>query len=112
MQNHGLRFDGTTFWVTHRRVEYGPFDYEWSKDFCGMELLYCRRKFGEYCSSEEFFADLKVYKLPMSVVRVASVVMGCIVFGVLQGWPEEEWRQYLKRRLSALGYFKFSENIA
>ncbi|MFN0198454.1 MAG: hypothetical protein ACKVT0_17040 [Planctomycetaceae bacterium] len=97
--------------MTHRRVEYGPFDYEWSKDFCGMELLYRQLKFGEYCSSEEFFADLKAHNLPMAVVRVASVVMGCIVFGVLQGWPEAEWQRHLKQRLTDLGYIKFTGSI-
>ena len=34
---HGVRFDGTRFWVVHRRREFGPFDYEWSGDLDGIE---------------------------------------------------------------------------
>jgi hypothetical protein len=33
---HGLRFDGTQFWVVHRRREFGPFDYEWSRELDGI----------------------------------------------------------------------------
>src|SRR5262245_31833571 len=80
---HGLRFADTCFWVTHRRREYGPFDYEWSKDLNGVELTYAGQKFGEYCSDAEIFADLKEFQLPTSVVEVGSIVIGCIVFGLL-----------------------------
>ena len=105
---HGLKFEGTTFWVTHRRRDFGPFDYEWSSDFCGIELLYRGRKFGEYCSSEEIFADLKQFKLPMRTVEVASIVMGCLVYGLLNGRSEAERDQFVISRLRTLGYEKFA----
>ena len=34
----GLRFEGSAFWVRHRHREFGPFDYEWSRDMLGIEL--------------------------------------------------------------------------
>ena len=62
-QTHGIVFQGSRFWVTHRRRRYGPFDYEWSKDFAGIELSFAGDKFGEYCGQEEIFADLKTVSL-------------------------------------------------
>lgn len=106
-RSHGLRFEGTQFWVTHRRREYGPFDYEWSKDFRGVELVYRGGKFGEYCSVEEFFADLRPYHLPRRVVEVASIVMGCLLFGILNGLPEPERHNLLRRRLREFGLQRF-----
>jgi hypothetical protein len=105
---HGLKFSGTRFWVTHRRRDFGPFDYEWNKDFLGIELLYRGEKFGEYCSSEELFADLKPFELPMRVVEVASIAMGCILFGMLSGFGEFEREQLLLGRLRTLGYGQFA----
>ncbi len=87
---HGLRFDETQFFVIHRRKEYGPFDYEWSDDFRGMELTFRGLKFGEVCSIHEFFADLKEFHLPMRVVEVASVVFGCMLMGISQGYSSQE----------------------
>ena len=87
---HGLRFDDTRFWVIHRRREYGPFDYDWSLDLSGMELTYRGQKFGEICSSRELFADLKEFGLPMRVVEVASVVLGCTILAIVQGLPAQE----------------------
>jgi hypothetical protein len=104
-----LRFSGTRFWVTHRRREYGPFDYEWSKDFCGIELVYRGKKFGEYVSAEEIFADLKEFALPTTVVEVSSIVLGCVIYGVLNGLNEAERNQLLIDRLKAAGHEKFSE---
>lgn len=104
----GITFDGTRFWVRHRRREYGPFDYEWSKDFCGIEMMYRGSKFGEYCSSEEFFADLKPYKLPISVAEVSTIAMGCLVYGILNGLNERERRNLLTNRLESLGYGHFA----
>ena len=43
---HAIRFDDTRFWVTHRRREYGPFDYQWSTDLHGLEMTYRGVKFG------------------------------------------------------------------
>ena len=106
--SHGIRFDETQFWVTHRRREYGPFDYDWSKDFCGIELLYAGKKFGEYCSTDEIFADLKEFHLPSTVVEVASIVCGCVISGILDGLSQEQRRVLISERLSQMGYKKFS----
>lgn len=107
LPTHGLRFADTRFWVTHRRREYGPFDYEWSKDFGGIELMYAGRKFGEYCSDEEIFADLKEFQLPTSVKEVGSIVLGCIVYGLLNGYSVEQREALLTRRLQTMGHGKF-----
>lgn len=104
---HGLRFADTGFWVTHRRREYGPFDYEWSKDLGGIELTYAGRKFGEYCSDAEIFADLKEFQLPTSVVEVGSIVIGCIVFGLLNGYSVDQREALVIQRLQTMGYDKF-----
>lgn len=110
--SHGIQLDGTRFWVTHRRRIYGPFDYEWTADFCGVEMLYDGQKFGEYCSVDEIFADLKPFRLPMSVVQVTSIVMGCVLFGVLNGLGESERNQLLAKRLQQLGFEQFLLNIS
>ena len=87
---HGLRFHDTQFWVIHRRSEYGPFDYEWSPDFRGVELTYRGAKFGEICSIDEIYADLREFRLPMRVVEVASVVFGCMMVGMSNGYSQAE----------------------
>ena len=56
--SHGLRFDGSRFWVIHRQQEYGPFDYQWSTDLRGLEMIYQGEKFGEHCSENQIYADL------------------------------------------------------
>lgn len=95
----------------HRHREYGPFDYEWSRDFCGIELMCCGRKFGEYCSHEEIFADLKPFGLPMRVVEVACVVMGSLVYGLLSGLSAPEKHADLVTRLQNHGLARFAERI-
>ena len=106
---HGVLFEGSRFWVSHRRRDYGPFDYEWSQDFAGVELIYAGRKFGEYCSKEEIFADLKEFRLPATVVEVATIVLGCLVLGVLNGLPEGARRQFICEQLVAGGYQRFAQ---
>jgi hypothetical protein len=106
---HGVLFEASRFWVLHRRRDYGPFDYEWSQDFAGVELMYAGRKFGEYCSKDEIFADLKEFRLPAAVVDVATIVLGCLIFGVLNGLPESERRQFICDRLVAGGYRRFAQ---
>ncbi|MDA7503588.1 hypothetical protein OAF98_02265 [Planctomicrobium sp.] len=86
----GLRFEDTRFWVTHRRCEYGPFDYEWSEDLRGIELHYCGVKFGEVCSVHDLFADMKEFGLPMRVVEVACVVFGSSLLGITGGFSAKE----------------------
>jgi hypothetical protein len=109
--SHGIHLDGSRFWVKHRRRVYGPFDYEWTTDFCGVEMLYDGQKFGEYCSVDEIFADLTPYRLPMSVVKVTSIVMGCVLFGVLNGLRETERLQMLTERLREMGYEQFVPDL-
>ncbi|MEQ8851649.1 hypothetical protein [Gimesia sp.] len=104
---HGIRFDGTRFWVLHRRREFGPFDYEWSKDFSGVEFMYRDQKFGEYCSTEEIFADLKQFSLPMRVVEVSCLTIGMILYGILNGLPERLWKELLRERLDESGFQRF-----
>ena len=74
-------------------------------------MLYDGQKFGEYCSVDEIFADLTPYRLPMSVVRVTSIVMGCVLFGVLNGLREPERLELLHQRLRELGYEQFLVNF-
>ena len=70
-------------------------------------MLYDGQKFGEYCSMDEIFADLKPFHLPMSVVRVTSIVMGCILYGVLNGLREAERHRLVTMRLKELGFAQF-----
>ena len=70
-------------------------------------MLYDGQKFGEYCSVDEIFADLTPFRLPMSVVRVTSIVMGCVLYGVLNGMREPERIQLLAERLREMGYEQF-----
>ncbi len=105
---HGIRFEGSRFWVLHRRREFGPFDYEWSQDFSGVEFMYRDHKFGEYCSAEEIYADLKQFSLPMSVVEVASLTIGMVLYGVLNGLPQALWKELLRQRLDESGFERFA----
>ncbi len=73
------------FWVVFRRKLFGPFDYQWSGDLYGIEFTYQGRKFGEVCSEEEIFADLKPFRLPMTVCRVAAVTLGDMAVGIRNG---------------------------
>lgn len=105
--SHGLRFDRTQFWVIHRRTEYGPFDYDWTLDLDGVELLYQGVKFGEICSREELFADLSEFRLPRSVVHVASVVIGCSALGIALGYTPDEREEFLERTLKKFDCERF-----
>jgi hypothetical protein len=105
---HGIQLDGSRFWVTHRRKTYGPFDYEWNSDFCGVVMLYDGQPFGEYCSIDELYADLKPFSLPMAVVRVTSIVMGCVLYGIMNGLREAERQDLVKARLQHFGFERFA----
>lgn len=94
--------------MTHRRREYGPFDYEWSRDLGGIEMVYCGEKFGEYCGCDAISADLKEYRLPMTVVNVASIVLGCVIQGIVTGSPGRERVDNMIERLRASGYERFT----
>lgn len=105
--SHGLRFDETRFWVIHRRTEYGPFDYDWSADLRGVELLYQGIKFGEICGAGEVFADLREFRLPIRVVEVASVVLGCTILGISNGLSQTEKNSLLIDMLQEFHYEDF-----
>ena len=111
MSPHGITFDGSRFWVTHRRREYGPFDYEWSRDYDGVELLYQGQKFGEFCSRDEIFCDLKSFSLPQRVVEVAVVTLGSLLFGVLNGLDEAHKRWAIYDHLTRRGLDRFAKQI-
>jgi hypothetical protein len=104
---HALRLHETSFWVIHRGREYGPFDYEWSSDMRGIELTFRGAKFGEICSQAEIYADLREFGLPMRVVEVASIVMGCIVSRIGHGLSAEDRRALIERRLHEFGCSQF-----
>jgi hypothetical protein len=107
----GLRFEGSAFWVRHRHREFGPFDYEWSRDMLGIEFLYQRKKFGEYCSDDEISADLKEFRLPMRVVEVTAVVCGSIIFGIIHGFSQTEKKAILLKNLRQSQLTQYAENI-
>ena len=88
-------------------MEYGPFDYEWSQDFCGVELLYRGQKFGEVCGEQEIFADLKEFHLPMTVVKVASVVFGSLLHHLRGGLNPRQREVHLSYVLDAHGCGEF-----
>jgi len=83
-QNEVVLNDGG-FWVNFRRRCYGPFDYQWSLDLRGIEFTYQGKKFGEVCSREEFYADLKPFELPMTVCRAAAIAAAIIAQGIPDG---------------------------
>jgi hypothetical protein len=105
---HGIVFQGSQIWIVHRRQRYGPFDYEWSKDFAGIELMFAGRKFGEYCGKDEIFADLKEFRLPSVVTRVATIALGCRIYGVLNGFRECERDRMILGQLCEQGYERFA----
>ena len=108
---HAITFEGSRFWVTHRRRNFGPFDYEWSRDFFGVEMLYQGQKFGEYVSRQEIFADLKPFALPQRVVEVACITLGAVIFGVLNGLDEPHKRWTVYDHLTRRGLDRFAKQI-
>ena len=73
------------FWIVSRNELFGPFNYQWSVDLYGIEFTYQGEKFGEVCSEDEIFADLKPFGLPITVARVAALTVGSIAFGIREG---------------------------
>lgn len=98
-----LRFEENRFWITHRGRDYGPFDYEWSADLYGVELTYQGRKFGEICSESEIYADLQGFGLPRRVAEIASIVSGCLLYGLTNGLSDVERRRLLQSQLEQHG---------
>jgi hypothetical protein len=78
------------YWIVCRYELYGPFNYQWSGDLYGIEFTYQGQKFGEVCSEDEFFADLKPFGLPICVARVAVLTAGTFVLGIRQGTSQNE----------------------
>ncbi len=105
---NGIQITGSTFHVVHRSRAYGPFDYEWSKDFCGVEFLYSGQKFGEYCSADEVYADLKEFRLPKRVYEVASISIATLVKSIFDGVPESERAELLVAQLTEMGLSRYA----
>jgi len=78
------------FWIVSRQELFGPFDYQWSGDLYGIEFTYKGEKYGEMCSDEEFYADLKPFGLPISVSRVAALTAGVLANGIRSGTSIDE----------------------
>ena len=114
MKPHGdeILLDETAFWVATRGRCYGPFDYQWSADLRGMELTYQGIKFGEICSSEELFADLTEFRLPISVCRVAVITAGTLAAGISEGHCSERRVSSLLVSLESFGYQRFQIRAA
>ncbi|MFO0979438.1 MAG: hypothetical protein U0996_23730 [Planctomycetaceae bacterium] len=91
--------DDDAFWIVFRNELYGPFHYQWSGDLHGIEFTFKGEKFGEVCSDEEFFADLKPYSLPISVARVATLIAGTIAVGIKNGSTLDERVSHLMELL-------------
>lgn len=95
----GVRFRGASFWVVYRRREYGPFDYQWSADLHGFEMVYAGTKFGEICSDEEMFADLKGSGLPRRVAEIACIVLASIFRGIRMGLGRNGRRELVRQEV-------------
>ena len=102
-----ILLDETAFWVATRGRCFGPFDYQWSPDLRGMELTYQGKKFGEICGPEDLFADLKEFRLPISVCRVAVITAGTLAAGITAGHCVEQRVASLLLSLENFGYGRF-----
>lgn len=107
LRTHGVRIEDTRVWVTHRRLEYGPFDYEWIPNLRGIELMFRGSKFGEILSEEEIYADLSEYRLPVRVVEVAVLILGNALYSGLNGFSDGERRDILEDCLIEAGCDRF-----
>lgn len=106
-QRHALMIDDNRIWIRHRGRVFGPFDYEWSPDFCGAEFHYSGQKFGEYCSVDEIYVDAKDLGLPHAVSEVAVLVIGSLICGVLAGEVLAERIDRINQCLSRYGFCRF-----
>ena len=88
--SHEIILDDDQFWIVSRHQLFGPFNYQWSGDLYGIQFTYQGEKFGEVCSEDEFFADLKPFGLPIRVARVAAVIAGSIAQGIRSGSAGEQ----------------------
>lgn len=104
--------DNTAFWVGARGRCFGPFDYQWSADLRGVVLTFQGQKFGEICGSEELFADLTEFKLPMSVCKVATITAGTLAMGITKGACTDERVSSLLQALEKFGFERFRVRVA
>lgn len=95
------------YWVVFRRREFGPFDYQWSSDLRGIAFTYQGMKFGEFCSDEEFFADLRPFGLPMTVCRIAALIAGNLALVVGSEKSPECREEQLRELLRKYGFARF-----
>ena len=96
------------FWIVSRQELFGPFDYQWSGDLYGIEFTYQGQKFGEVCSDDEFYADLKPFGLPISVSRVAALMAGAIVISLRSGSSTDERVSHIVSLLETFELDRFS----
>lgn len=96
------------FWIVSRQELFGPFDYQWSGDLYGLEFTYQGQKFGEICSEDEFYADLKPFGLPISVARIAAIIAGTIVVSIRSGTSTDERVTHLISLLQQFNLGRFS----
>ena len=96
------------FWIVSRQELFGPFVYQWSGDLYGIEFTYQGQKFGEVCSDEELYADLKPFGLPISVARVAALIAGAIVVSIRSGTSTDERVSHLISLLQQFDMERFS----
>ncbi|MEQ9411934.1 MAG: hypothetical protein RIK87_29740 [Fuerstiella sp.] len=102
-----ILLEKTAFWVATRGRCFGPFDYQWSSDLRGVELMYQGCKFGEICGPEELFADLAEFRLPISVCQVAVITAGTMAASIAQGECTDRRVRSLLSSLERFGYAKF-----
>lgn len=105
--SHEIILRSEDFWVVFGQRMFGPFDYQWSTDLHGIEFRYQGQKFGEFCSDEEFFADLHPYQLPLTVCQVAILVAANLVSGIRNGTPQTDRILDLTQLLAKHNFEKF-----
>ncbi len=96
------------FWIVFRHRFYGPFDYQWSIDLYGMEFRFQGQKFGEFCSDNEFFADLSPFGFPPEVCSVVTLVAAHLVQGIRSGSSPDDRIRALKLLLAQHEHETFS----
>lgn len=111
LPDYGILFDETRFWIVHRKSMHGPFDYQWSHDLDGIEMTYQGEKFGECCSEDELFADLKTFRLPLKVSKVATVVIGSTILGIFEGMNAAEKEALMRKELNRAGFDEYAAGL-
>lgn len=76
-----------------------------------MEMTYKGDKFGEFCSSNEFFADLKPFRIPLQVCEVGTLVLGLVMQGLLSGLTATERDSQVEQELVSRGFGQFARIV-